>query len=106
MTDTAKPWPTVAWDQRDLMDVAAAVMIQNPDVAYPWPDTVEATASYIRSIAERALDRAGDDAAHGWSVSCGGWIVCFLPCDAPHTYRALPAVHGYVAHRYAKSRNQ
>ena len=99
-----RPWPVVAWDHAELIDVAAAVMLQNPNVVIPWPATPDDTASYIRSVAERSLYSYGPNATGAWSMSTGGWLVVFLPTEAPNTFTAHVAVTGYTAHRYAKSR--
>lgn len=87
-----RPWPTVKWDYAELLEVAASVRIMNPHVVY---DSDEACASYIRSASERSLYRAGDEAATGYLVGTGGWIVTFT-ANGKGGYNAHPAITGYV----------
>lgn len=98
-----RPWPTVKWDYAELLEVAASVRIMNPHVVY---DSDEACASYIRSASERSLYRAEDEAATGYLVGTGGWIVTFTP-NGKGGYNAHPAITGYTAKRFlAELRNK
>jgi len=96
---TERPWPKVKWDYSELLWVAYSVRIMNTYVEY---STDEDCASYIRSVSERSLYRAGDEALAGYLIGTGGWIVTFTH-NGRDGYNAHPAITGYTAKRYLQT---